>query len=353
MSFGDKITVLVSGVSQNSVGHQIAKSLFMYRDLYRIIGTNVDISASNSYHIDAYKILPHSSNPNYIKSLVELCKECGVKAILPGSEDELMLISKNSHIFELNGIKPITLDYGVIDLCLNKNKLIKALSNLNIPQPFSIPINSKNDLDSIELFPLVLKPARGSGSKGVIIIQNKKELDSLVPIWLENYGKLICQEYIDSTSGEYTVGVITDPLDGLVRNSIIMKRLITNGIGHGSKISNKFTESVKEPYLVLSSGISQGIFIKDKNISDQIEDSISKLGIKGVVNVQCRIKDGVVKIFEINPRFSGTTFGRALCGYNEPHLLLQRIINEIPIQPRFPYQLGTYERRIQDIFTVI
>lgn len=353
MSFEDKITVLVSGVSQNSVGHQIAKSLFMYRNLYRIIGTNVDSTERNDYYIDIYKKLPHSSNPKYIASLLALCKEYDVQAILPGSEDELMLISRNSHIFELNGVKPITLDYIVVDLCLNKNLLIKALSTLDIPQPISIPINSKNDLGSIEFFPLVLKPARGSGSKGVIIIQSKKELDSLVPTWLENYGKLICQEYIDSTSGEYTVGVITDPIDGLVRNSIIMKRFIMNGIGHGSKVLNKFTQNVKEPYLVLSSGISQGIFIKDKNISDQIEDSISKLGIKGVVNVQCRIQDGVVKIFEINPRFSGTTYGRALCGYNEPHLLLQRIINETPIQPRFSYQLGIYERRIQDIFTVI
>jgi carbamoyl-phosphate synthase large subunit len=350
MGLNDKTTVLVTGVSQNSVGHQIVKSLLLYRDLYRIIGSNKNGARKSDYYIDAFETLPHSSKPDYIYKLIELCKKNNVSAIFPGSEEELILISREANLIEQNGIKPIILNYETVNLCLNKNSLTKAMEDLHIPHPSSIRIDSKTDLDSIELYPLVLKPERGSGSKGVIIVQSVKELKSLVPIWLENYGELVGQEYIESTSGEYTVGVITDTFDGLVRNSIIMKRSIMDGIGHGSKVVNKFRSKIKEPFLVLSSGISQGIFIEEKSISSQIETSILNLGVKGVVNVQCRIQDGVVKIFEINPRFSGTTFGRALCGYNEPHLLLQRILNEIPIQFRFPYQLGLYERSVQDNF---
>ena len=349
----NKVTVLVSGVSQNSVGHQIAKSLFIYSNLYRIIGTNIEGTGKFENSIDVFETLPHSSNPEYITKLISLCKKHEVRAIFPGSEEELVVISQNAQFIEFNGIKPMTLDFEVVDLCLDKNSLFKKMLDLNIAHPTSFTIRSTRDLESIELFPLVIKPVRGSGSKGVVIIQSKKELQLLGPVWLENHGKLIGQEYVDSTQGEYTIGVITDPYDGLVRNSIIMKRFIMEGIGHGSKVINRFIGKIKEPYLVLSSGISQGIFINDRNISSQVEDSILKLGIRGIVNVQCRIQDGVVKIFEINPRFSGTTYGRALCGYNEPHLILQRILYEIPIQSRFPYNLGTYERNVQDTFTLV
>lgn len=353
MNLPSKVPILVSGVSQNSVGYQIVKSLFIYSSLYRIIGTNIEGSLKFGDTIDVFETLPHSSDPEYISKLISLCKKYEVRAIFPGSEDELVIISRNARFIESNGIKPITLDFDVVDLCLNKDSLFKKMLDLNIPHPASFTISSTKDLESIELFPLVIKPVRGSGSKGVVIIQSKKELQLLGPVWLENYGKLIGQEYVDFTQGEYTIGVMTDPYDGLVRNSIIMKRFIMEGIGHGSKVINRFIGKIKEPYLVLSSGISQGIFINDHNISTQVEDAILKLGIRGIVNVQCRIQEGVVKIFEINPRFSGTTYGRALCGYNEPHLMLQRVLYEIPIQSRFPYQLGIYERNIQDTFTLV
>jgi carbamoyl-phosphate synthase large subunit len=40
--------------------------------------------------------------------------------------------------------------------------------------------------------------------------------------------------------------------------------------------------------------------------------------------MQCRVHDNKVYIFEINPRFSGTTNLRAIVGFNEP----EYIINE-------------------------
>ena len=245
MSLNDKTTVLVTGVSQNSVGHQIVKSLLLYKDLYRIIGSNINAARKSDYELELFETLPHSSSPDYIYKLIELCKKNNVSAILPGSEDELILISREANLIEQNGIKPITLNYETVNLCLNKNSLNKAMEALHIPHPSSVRIDSKTDLNSIELYPLVLKPERGSGSKGVIIVQTVNELKSLVPIWLENYGELVGQEYIESTSGEYTVGVITDPFDGLVRNSIIMKRSILDGIGHGSKVVNNLEVELK------------------------------------------------------------------------------------------------------------
>ncbi len=54
------------------------------------------------------------------------------------------------------------------------------------------------------------------------------------------------------------------------------------------------------------------------------EKVASALGSTGPLNIQCR-KDGEdIYVFEINPRFSGTTSMRALCGYNEPETLIRK-----------------------------
>ena len=52
---------------------------------------------------------------------------------------------------------------------------------------------------------------------------------------------------------------------------------------------------------------------------------------------QCRYVGDQVVTFEINPRFSGTTFIRALAGYNEPDLLLRREVLGESVEPFFAY----------------
>jgi carbamoyl-phosphate synthase large subunit len=51
-------------------------------------------------------------------------------------------------------------------------------------------------------------------------------------------------------------------------------------------------------------------------------------------------------IFEINPRFSGTTSIRAMMGYNEPDLLLRRHLRGEALTPRFPYRSGMVLRSL-------
>ena len=59
---------------------------------------------------------------------------------------------------------------------------------------------------------------------------------------------------------------------------------------------------------------------------------------KGAINIQCRFVDGVVKVFEINPRFSGTTSLRAMAGYNEPDILIQKHLFNADIEKNFKYE---------------
>ena len=66
------------------------------------------------------------------------------------------------------------------------------------------------------------------------------------------------------------------------------------------------------------------------------------------MNIQCRFVGGRVKVFEINPRFSGTTSIRAMVGYNEPDVLMRKHIfgEDIPVD--FEYEEAVILRSLSE-----
>ena len=53
-------------------------------------------------------------------------------------------------------------------------------------------------------------------------------------------------------------------------------------------------------------------------------------------------------VFEINPRFSGTTSLRAMAGYNEPDVLIRRHVLNEAIEPHFAYRSGVILRGLSE-----
>ena len=82
------------------------------------------------------------------------------------------------------------------------------------------------------------------------------------------------------------------------------------------------------------------------------EELAVKMGCTYSVNVQCRLVDGVPYVFEINPRFSGTSFMRAMVGYNEPDILIKKHILNIPVEPKFQYDSGVILRGLKETLLV-
>jgi carbamoyl-phosphate synthase large subunit len=76
----------------------------------------------------------------------------------------------------------------------------------------------------------------------------------------------------------------------------------------------------------LSSGYSQGFIIKHTLIQEYCEYLAMKLGMRGPANIQCRLVGDEVKVFEVHPRFSGTTSIRAMVGFNEPDILIRNYL---------------------------
>ncbi|MCC6581999.1 MAG: ATP-grasp domain-containing protein [Phycisphaeraceae bacterium] len=348
----NSINILVTGIGGGGVGEQVLKALKLSKHRYTIIGTDSSTLCKNKNEVDYFYILPRAEDKSYVDSVLEITKKHQVKVAIPGSEPELKTISSNRSRLTESGTTPFVNRTNVIDTCLDKFKTNIFLQDNGFLFPKTHLISNLQELIDINFFPVVLKPSTGGGgSVNTIIAQDKNELERFSQYLLNIYPHFIAQEYIGTPEHEYTVSVLSD-LKGNFINSIIIKRNILTGLSNRVKIENRTNIKSLGPILAISSGISQGEIIMNKAISDTCENIAAKIGSAGAINIQCRLHNNQVFVFEINPRFSGTTSIRAMAGYNEPDVLIRKEIYNEEIECRFAYKLGTALRGLSETFII-
>lgn len=320
------INVLVTAIGGGGHGDQILKALRMAEPgRYRIYGTDAKCDRAQAKLVEDFAVMPPARDPGYLDQLLELCRRWEIQALFHGCEPELKLLSEQRNKIRDQGIFLPINTAPLIQLCMNKAALNKRLDELGFSPPRHIVVSDRAVLTSIDWFPLVVKPSVGSGgSAHLYIAQNPKELMALA----EYLGlgvtahDFVIQEYVGRPEEEFTVGVLHD-LNGEFVDSIAVLRDLSGGLNVRAVVPNRTNKKDLGPQLVISSGISQGRIGKFRELTDQCRAIAEKLGSCGPLNMQCRFVNGMVKIFEINPRYSGTTSLRAMVGLNEPDLMIR------------------------------
>jgi len=187
----------------------------------------------------------------------------------------------------------------VIRIANDKFLTAQFLREHNLPFPLSF---TKEGYTAGSLsYPLVVKPRVGARSRGFNLVKSDEELKSA----LDSLEDPVIQECVGSMDTEYTCGVIF--LEGKVQASIALLRTLKEG--------NTYTADYRKD--------------TPKQIYTYLEQVATVLKPFGVVNFQLRLdKEGIPKIFEINPRHSGTSYMRALFGFNEVEYLICYLLKE-------------------------
>lgn len=340
------VRIFVTGVGGGGGGEQILKALRLSLLNYYIVGGDITPYSKGLYMVDKAYILPPALSSDYLDVLLNICTKENIQALFTGSEPELKIVSKNRCLFENIGVKLFINPESVIDICLDKFQTMNWFKDNGFSFPKTITVNCFDDLELVDFFPVVLKPSvGGGGSTNTFIAQDRKELDLFASYLLHIYSQFIIQEYVGNANGEYTVGVLSD-MEGNLINSIAVKKNILGGLSNRLKVKSKFNDEL----LVISNGISQGEIGKFPIVTQQCELVAQKLGSTSAINIQCRLVDDKCYIFEINPRFSGTTSLRAMVGYNEPDVLVRKYILGEHITPNFPYKEGYISRGLDELF---
>ena len=290
MKRGSTTTTILVPSASAPAGINTIKSLKMVKYPVRIVASDSNPISAGFFMSDAYEVLPEIDSKLYITRLFDIVKKHKIEILMPSSGYDIYQYSENKEKLLKLGALPVVSDKKTMERCRDKMQTFNYLS-----KKFNLPFTT-SDYKKTSRFPLIAKPRYGKGSKGIVKIDNEKEL-KYVQIKKDN---LIFQEYLPGT--EYTIDVLSD----LECEPII---------------------AVPRIRLETKAGISTvGKIVKDENISDTCKSIAKYLKIRGPCCIQMKeSKEGILKIVEVNPRMGGGTFFTTLAGANFPAMILDMV----------------------------
>jgi len=313
-----KYRVLITGVGGKSVGYQILYCLKGLEKQYDIFVADCKPFTYGLYLGYAAIILPPAGNVEFINEFMSAVRQHEIDAVIPGTEIELRVLVDHEDKLASLGCRLIANPTTVVKLCDDKANIASWLLRHGFSTPLTFPLRQWRDLIAQKGYPVIVKPSRGTGgSKGVEIIGNDQEMREYLAGADDN---VIVQEYIDASRGEYTVGVVVSPLGTIVDSIVIRRELVDFSFGASKDCANR--------RLIISSGISQGFIVKNDKIAKRCEDLALAIGARGPLNIQGRATHDDISIFEVHPRFSGTTCIRATAGFNEVDIVLRMFLDD-------------------------
>lgn len=325
-----KKNILITAVGGRSVGsgilHALTRTAPEVSERWNVVAADADTFAWGLYKVKEKILLPFANHARYIDEVKSAIKKFNLHAIIPGSEAEANVLSKNKHLFD---IPIISNSHEIMPLMMDKFATTEKLKELKLPTIPTFKIEDWQQALSEFKFPFIVKPTTGTGgSKGVTLCATEDDLKTILSNLPPHSGYCI-QPLIGTENDEYTVGVLSDK-NGKLIDSIVMKRKL---IG----LSLLDTKKIGDRNFSISTGYSQGYFIKHPQIQTFCEQLSVAIKSKGPLNIQLRLHEGKIYVFEIHPRFSGTTTMRADVGFNEPDILLRNYLYNENFE-RLPYQ---------------
>lgn len=249
----------------------------------KLIGTDIEINGIGNLIFDKIYKVPHASSKKYYEVISKISKS--INLIIPSTEKEIFFFSKNKEKFQT---KILVNDKKILDIFSNKLKTQKFLKkNFN---HFSLNLSSQLseiNINKISL-PFFLKKKSGSGNQNYKVIKNKFDLSEL---GLYKKKDWVIEEYLNKSSDEYTCSIIR--IKNL-KKIIIFKRKL-HKLGH--------TIFAKQ--------------FENKKIERELLLIAEKINLYGVINIQFKIQNKQIKIFDINPRLSSTIKMRDLLGFKD------------------------------------
>ena len=311
-------TVLVTGTGGRSVGsgilHALVRSSPEVRARWRVVAADADPFAWGLYKADAAALLPLARSADYVPAVRRVVQEQQVDAIIPGTEVEIEVLLRNADALAPAVVIANRLD--LLPLMLDKFETAQRLASLGYTPIPTLPVAEWPSVAKQWGFPLIVKPTQGTGgSRGLNLVSDEAELRRLLPHF-EGRTDVCVQPYVGDCEQEYTVGVLCDRAGNLIDSIVMHRKLVGLSLLASAKVGDR--------RCAISTGYSQGFFVKAPAIQAFCEQLALRLRSCGPLNIQLRL-DPVTKapwVLRFVP-LSGTTPIRADVGFNEVDVLLR------------------------------
>jgi len=294
----------------SGVGQSVINSLRLSCLPFKTIGLGTNPFAYGAYDCDVYDYTLSIYDSKFIGNLIEKCQEHKVDLIIPGLDDEALIYAQNFDKFQSAGIRTICSDADLISICRDKDRMSRELSKV---ADIFVKCFDKNTLEhDIEngklVFPFIVKPRGGFASRGIQIIRNQNDLSKIED-------DHIIQELAMPGRSDPNYAYYMDEISKN-RNPQVSEISIQVVYGPDGQLLGRMSS-----YNKLNNGVPIEIVPYESDyiwsIIDKLTPTLLNMGLRGPLNIQGRLTENGLKLFEMNPRFTGITGLRALMGFNE------------------------------------
>jgi nucleoside-diphosphate-sugar epimerase len=318
-SHSKQYTIGISCIG-SGVGESVINSCRLSNLPLKTIGLGTNPFAYGAYACDAMDYTPTIYAGDFVDELIKKCIEHKIDFLIPGRDDEAHIYSQNKTKFDKWGIEILAASEDMIALCRDKERMSLELNP--IADVFVKCFQKETVLDAIAKgevsFPLIAKPRSGFASKGVEIIQSEADFHLIT----ENH---ILQELAVPVEGDPNYDFFISEISKN-RNPQVAEISIQLVIGKDGELLGKMAT-----YNKLSNGIPIEILpYEDPLIWETVDRLLPEFlnrGLVGPLNIQGRMTKRGLKVFEMNPRFTGITGLRALMGFNEVEACIKSWLN--------------------------
>lgn len=220
----------------------------------------------------------------YIKFLLDTCREYKLECIIPLTDLEIDVINKHRWAFEENNVVLCMQNANVLEIVRNKYKLYSFFSeDENVP---SVRTHLLTDIPLDFRYPCIAKPYNGRSSEGLIRNATIEQVKAI-----KNKEVYIVQEQLE---GEiFTVDYCRSARTG-VSCAVPRQELLRTKNGAGLTVQ----------------------ICDDKKLVELVNYVGKKLNIDGCVNMEFILCDDKYYLIDINPRFSAGIAFSVMMGYN-------------------------------------
>lgn len=220
------------------------------------------------------------------RALMDVLSRGHYDVVIPLTDFSAMLLS--DHIEEITPLaRPAVNPPEVFYRAADKQATMQACALAGVPCPRTL-----YDMTSVEQilaedlpFPFVIKPRVGYGSIGFHVIHSEAELRRVFDEAVQRHGPMVVQEYVPQTGVQYKCEVFLDE-SGAAKSAVVFDKTRWYPVDGGSTCCSA---TVHRPDIARNAiRLLQAIGWRGYGDVDLIED----------------LRDGAVKVMEINPRIT-------------------------------------------------
>lgn len=270
-----------------------------------VLATCGDRVASKARFADRHIELENDSDPETVFPLLSrIVAEESIDVVIPMEDEQAACLSRCKARLEGDSrVRCAVAEETLFSLVHDKSSFMTFCQENALPHPKTVVLDEKglgrNDLS----FPLLIKPNHAAGARGIVLVQDEKELDASLPTVVSAYGGCLLQEYISVKNYYYSVMLYRDSA-GRVVNHCILKILRYYPIKGGSSCC--------------------GVTVENEGLLRVCESALDKLGWVGFADLDVlEAGDGDYRIVELNPRLPACLRAADVSGVNFPELIVR------------------------------